>query len=104
MISADILSYMATHQWSITRLDSNTVALGGACDSSYGDEPLYEAAAALDKLGMPDSDIDALVKDLHARYGRNGELNIMVGVNEHVEAARGNYRLDITVDPAGLAI
>lgn len=89
---------MAIHRWSITQLDTGKVVRQGACPSSYGDEPLANAYEALTSLGVSGTSIDAISNDLHARYGRNGELNIMPGENEHVEAVRDGYRLEITVD------
>ena len=66
----------------------------GDIETSYGDEPLYEAQKALRDYDISESVINDLVDQIREKHVRNGELNLTPGTTWN--AAAEGVTLEIT--------
>lgn len=66
----------------------------GDIETSYGDEPLYEAQKALRDYAISESVINDLVDQIREKHVRNGELNLTPGTTWN--AAAEGVTLEIT--------
>lgn len=66
----------------------------GNIETSYGDEPLYEAQKALQEDDISESVISDLVDQIREKHVQNGELNLTPGTTW--KAASEGVTLEIT--------